>query len=262
MVSASCKKKNKIILANTQDSILDKLNKTISYFQHIGEHNLENDVQIFLPYLEKKFNFKVFDNPYQNVKERLPLLYRNIWIYEPTEDWNNLSVAQKDSTKKILEMEYKNSTVDALTLYACLCDKIDFPNDFFDVLNTKIGMNGYELTHTALQLRNLVIKNCINSDVYAERETEISEKIAENILLVNPSYNSVYDLKIEAAVILFYLQSSIVNKNSLRSVFSVLLQHQDESGGWKRGPDNQVSQHTSLLALWWLLEMYHSKYIF
>lgn len=259
LVSACSKKKSKNISVTAKDSISDKLNKTISYFQHIGEHKLENDVQILLPYLEKRFNFKVFDKKYQNVKEKLSLLYRNIWIYEPGDDWDNLSASQKDSTKKILENEYKKFSIDALTLYACLCDKIELPADFFDVLNQKIGMNGYELTHAALQFKNLQIKECINNQTYEMNQTQISKKIAENILFSNPAYNSVYDLKIEAAVILFYLQSSIINTDSMSSVFSVLLKYQDESGGWKRGPDNQVSQHTSLLALWLLLEMNQIK---
>ncbi|MCC6582317.1 MAG: hypothetical protein IT271_01305 [Chitinophagales bacterium] len=242
-----------VIVFTSQDSI--RLENTIKFFKLIGEDHLDKDVSLILADLERKFKINIFDHKFNPDINQQKLLLRSIWVYDPNLYWESASPATRDSIRFLLSKEYNRIKIDAFTIHACLCNKIPLPEDYFQLLDMKIKMGGYELTHAALQYRNLFINGCITEEQYNNKRDIIASLIISKVLFGNPAYETLIDLKIEGAAFLFYLKSPLVYSNDVQYFINNLAQYQDSSGGWISDVGGRVLQHSSLMALWLFLEM-------
>jgi len=236
-----------------EDSI--RLKNTIDYFNNIDTANLEQSVRLLLPSIENKFNFKVLNEKLLPKPDENKIVQRSIWLYKSNEIWETLSESQKENLRVALEYEYNKISIDAFSAYACLCNKTKLPDDFFQLLDMKIKMGGYELTHAAIQYRNLYINGCISNEQYILMRDQIASRIVSEILLKNPNYNSILDLKIEAAACLYYLESPLIYTESVLPLIQNVFKYQDINGGWLGDKYGRITQHASLLGLWLLLQI-------
>lgn len=136
----------------------------------------------------------------------------------------------------------------ALTnIYSANCDHIALPPSFWPTMEQNYQAGGYSLTHVALALAFMRDNSC---EVPAARSDLKSKVLAGMVKLAdNPATNP--DLRYEAIAFLG-LSSDFTEINS--KWVDAITEAQQENGSWIDASDRQNSDHTTVLALWALLE--------
>lgn len=236
--------------------IRTRIDMAESFFRSIGFAQAEVDVRILSPYIERRFgrDLRLADTGTTGLN--IPLVYRSFWVYEqPGEFFAGLTRPQADSVYDQLYTDYYEDRTDAYTAFACLCREVELPDDFFLKLDQRMNWGVYELTHGALQYRNLYENGCIPQAQFdlarARTETRLKTTLTADVQGVNPDD----DMLMESALMLYYLGSPLTDDLQVRKKVLYLVEKQDINGGWSRLSPGISSQHTTLLAWWLLLEI-------
>ncbi|MBT8172130.1 hypothetical protein KJN74_04605, partial [Candidatus Bathyarchaeota archaeon] len=136
--------------------------------------------------------------------------------------------------------------LDQITIHALYCDRLDLPDNYFELLDQSASKGGYFLTHVLLAIVWIEENDC-----NFEYPEGFKEKIFQyNAALINND-SIVTDLELEAASFLFLAgQGSLVKDDFINLVFL----NQKNDGSW--GQPGQ-EWHTTILGL--LLSL-HIKY--
>lgn len=143
--------------------------------------------------------------------------------------------------------------IDNFTLSALYCDRQGLPDDFFQRAEQLMDGRGYALTHAALGTKWAHELGCLNAALAAKlmaKERALLARVgAENEM---PS-----DLAIEALAMLYYLDApELVKQEDLENLIAT----QHTLGAWQPKSDVfELNNHTTILALWVLLESLNRK---
>jgi hypothetical protein len=150
---------------------------------------------------------------------------------------------------KIVNMPPR-SVVDgpALTnIYSANCDHMALPANFWPTMEQNYQAGGYSLTHVALALAFMKDNSCQIPTAHSDLRSKVIAGMAK--LASNPATNP--DLRYEAIAFLGLSGSA----DQIESAWTdSITTEQKKEGNWIDSTDPQNSDHTTVLALWALLE--------
>ena len=140
--------------------------------------------------------------------------------------------------------------IDGTTLQALYCDRWSSfnPGSFLHRVDTDISLKGYYLTHALIALMFVKENNCLG----CEGALLLEQKAVIGCLDLLFTATEFDDLTIEAVTILQYAgYHHLIKCEWIQEIISA----QQDDGGWLWSKQHEVSHtHTSVLALWSLLE--------
>lgn len=141
--------------------------------------------------------------------------------------------------------------IEALNLYSLYCNKILSRKDFLTLFDSSLALNGYELTHA--YLATLIIKRtkCICKKENLKLEKRAWENLKKMIPIINQSEFSDLDIEVMALALYGHEIESISPE-----LISKLLALQNMDGSWSLSNNTSklFKDHSTVLALWALLE--------
>lgn len=198
--------------------------------------NMDPSLRLMLDYLYRKFGMDATFSA------------RTTEIFAKSDD----ALVQHE-LKALLRFAYKDSLVTELgpnptfVARAANCDHIPIPNNMNSLLQQEIDKGGYDLTHAFLSLRLMKELDCqmSNRDALLERSLAGLKTIAAD-------EKTLLDLRFECIAFLMYAgRFDITEPDWIDNVYET--QHQN--GGWSLDTvDKNTNDHTTVLALWALLE--------
>jgi len=247
-----------LITGCTQPNDLGKkaeasLKKSAYYFRALGTDIDRRDVVMMLFILKEHFNYPLDLLPLDEFKERDPELAGSYFkLYDTYFEGRNVPLFPDSVIMKFLMSNL--NTLDGLTVWSLFCNKFPLPESYLNILNENIARGGYEMTHAALQLGNILQLDCISK----EEAEKLREKLVEGLMSqINSNTVLAYsdDMKYECLSMLYYLgKDDLISQGHIRYI----IDSQMSNGGWSPSvKENQgTNVHTSVLALWVLLEYY------
>jgi len=232
------------------NELKQSINNTIQYFENL--ENVEIATMFNYHYLQKRFNVKkVF--PTELIDETLNK-YDNIYIYSNALYYR---LVNKDFTisEEALKNGFNNLT-NEITLKSLYCGDYPVEANFLEILRSEADKDGYNLTHSLLALQWLKENDCIDSEKNKKTEEYF---IRKSIELIN-SAKEFDDLTIEAIAFVQYAgYHGLISEKWIQKIIAL----QQKDGGWKwSSKHGKTSEHTSVVALWVLLEwLYPGKTI-
>lgn len=227
------------------------IQRATTYFSSRGLEVSKTDVVMLVFLLREHFEL-AFDFPaVREFHRKYPELARaHFQIYDRYFDGRTSPVIADEEVWKAFRGGYPEQ-IDALTGWSMYCRQYPLPADYLDALVGKAKSKGYGLTHSALQLQNVLNNGC---GVDRERAVALKEDIRTRLvsLMEDGDSKEDVDLRIEAIVMLYYMGFA----PSVRpSYVDWLLARQNGDGGWPVSTTSGASHdHTSVLGLWALLE--------
>jgi len=225
--------------------------KTINYIKS-KKDNFELSTGLFLNYLNRKFpqeKLPKFDDIYGGLN-----VFEND-EYEKQRLYQRLVNPTAKISTSVLNDYTKNNPVEDLQyimLAGMYCDQIPLTDLYWEKIKAQNALNGYFLTHAMLSLHFMECNECKASDELSEiKQTQIIQlqKLIET--------TAIADLKYEAIAILKLVASQTKIKQEW---IDEIIENQYENGGWSANLGKQTpNDHTTLLALWVLLESKNSK---
>lgn len=209
---------------------------------YIGRVGIEQ--RLFLDYLQRKFNLdpslSATQNPFQ-VRE------------DPQTYPQEVNFLTRISYPDKIVTVAPRSIVDgpALTnIYSANCDHMALPTNFWPTMEQNYQAGGYSMTHVALALAFMKDNGCQIPPSHADLKPKVIEAMTK--LAGTPSTSA--DLRYEAIAFLGLSDAADHIENKW---IEAIATDQKPGGSWVDGNDVQNSDHTTILALWALLEYTH-----
>jgi len=239
----TCKKQYKV-----KDLVIDK---TVRYIEEKGT-DFELSTGLFLNYLTQKFP-----------QERIPQFEG---IYGSLDVFENEAYAKQQLYQRLVNPNYRIS-VSALVNYTknnptedlqyvmlagMYCDQIPLTDLYWEKIKAQNALGGYFLTHAILSLHFLSCNQCEVSNKLSKIKKEQALQLQKLI-----ETTSIIDLKYEAIAILKLVAPQTRIKEEW---VTQIIENQYKNGAWSANPGRQApNDHTTLLALWVLLESKYPK---
>lgn len=230
------------------------IKKSAGYFSALGTNIDRRDVVMILFILQEHFNYPMNLPSVNKFKENDPGLNESYFKLYDTYFEGRDSPLYPDSTV-IKYLSSNTRSLDGLTSWSMFCNKYPLPEDYLILLNENAGKGGYEMTHAALQLGNVMQLDCVISKNESQKLRVRLLKALTAQLNSIPTIEYSEDLKYECMAMLYYLKGDdLVTEAQIRFI----VENQLSNGGWSPSAkaNNQANIHTSVLALWVLLEYY------
>lgn len=225
------------------------ITRVSAYFARVGTRIKELDVIMVTSLLSRHFGIRLDMPTLEECYQRLPQLrFKQFQLHDLFFADRRVPPGPLASTAEYLQRTYGRS-IDGLTDWSMYCHAIPLPADFVQVLTRVLDQGGYWVPHAGLQLRNALINRCLTRTPEVDKlESEIVRRLREGI----DGGSVTDDIRIESIVILYYLgRGDAVRPSDL----DWILDHQRPDGGWlPRAEATESHNHTSMLALWGLLE--------
>ncbi|MDZ4844787.1 MAG: hypothetical protein SH857_04470 [Chitinophagales bacterium] len=233
------------------------LKKSADYFRSVGTDVGRTDVAMLLFILQEHFNYSLgLSSVTEYKKQNLELQTSYFKLYNTYFDGRNALLFDDNTVNEYLQGNLY--TLDGLTLWSMFCNKFPLPDNYLKILHENAEMGDYEMTHAALQLGNILNTQCVKPGEATEALREKLVKGLVNEMNSNIEFKSSDDLKYQCMAMLYYLGKGNMIKDEQ---IQLLLKNQLSNGGWapnaKEGGEANV--HTSVLALWVLLEYQNRK---
>lgn len=141
-----------------------------------------------------------------------------------------------------------DSNVKITNIYSANCDHMDLPANFWTVMDESVRMGGYFVSHVALALEMMESNKCVTPPIATSIDNEVALEMRK--IVNDPS--TVADLRYESiAFLLMRDRRDLVKQEWINQIVS----EQREDGTWaQEAGGNKVDFHSTLLALWSLLE--------
>ena len=226
------------------------IQKTLNYIEKKGS-NFELSTGVFLDYLHLKFpeeNIPSFLEVYGDLKVFDKEEAKTTRLYKKLVDKNfifDTNIAEYQENTPINNLQY-------LMLNSLYCNQISIQDDFFQKIDKQNALGGYFMTHAVLAIHFLEANQCTHQqDLRSIKQTQ-SKLLKKEI--DKPSSN---DLQYEAIALLKLIHpATSITPQWVQSI----IQAQQEDGGWQRVKSKQkTNDHTTLLALWVLLDSKYPK---
>jgi hypothetical protein len=206
--------------------------------------SVQPEQRLTLDYLQRKFDInETF------AAEKSPIvIYKNPLTF-PQEIHFLARIAYPNE----LVNQAPRSAVDGPTLtniFSANCDHLSLPQNFWSTMEANKKMGGYYLTHTALALAFMKDNSC----QIPPKETELLMQTIEGMVNLASSSGTTPDLRYEAVAFLgLNGRSDLIESSWIEKIVA----EQEEDGSWLYEEDIKNSDHTTVLALWALLEYMH-----
>ena len=238
------------------DTIVDKLDKALvlsnQYFKAKGPNLMRSDVIMIVETINKKFNLQMDIPSEKTFRSQYPdMVHKYFNLYDLPYEGRTKSL-EKDSLHVMQDFYRQIHNMDMLTAWTMFCKSYPVPDTLGLMLERKLYLGGYELTHAALQLYELKKHDCIRDeylDLRIDRAKEALHKLFEDPKV----HEHDIDLRLECIAILLYMgdYSHISNKE-----MHYVLTHQEANGGYKASKEEEeTNEHPTVLGLWALAEM-------
>lgn len=206
------------------------------------------DIRLMFDYLERKYGIdQVFS------AATTPILSPAIAQgQDPAQFMALRRIAYPDSLVTSLP-DAQGDTQSQMLMAAANCDHIALPADYKDLVEHNLISGKYDLTHVELALKLLTENNC--AYFTSPEIKDVRDRVAAGMakLAANPETKA--DLRYESIALLLDMgRSDLVPHSWLLQIISEQL----PTGGWSdsRG-SNTPNDHTTLLAVWTLLQLSH-----
>ncbi len=231
------------------------IKKSAGYFRLLGTDIGRTDVTMMLYLLQDHFKYPMDLLPVERFKEVNPELRSSYFkLYNTYFDGKSVPVMDDAAANEYL----KNNlyTTDGLTAISMFCNKYPLPDDFLKVLNERADKGDYQMAHAAMQLANALNLGCLKPGNEVEKLREkLVKALVAGMSAENASDNG-DDFKYECMAMLYYLgKGSLVTEDHIQFI----LRNQLPNGGWAgyyNEGRNNANAHSSVLALWVLLEYF------
>lgn len=227
------------------------ISKAVNYFQN--EVNSKNILPVFIPVIAPISDYYKLQIDWENGYYMQEDDYDYVRVFSPF--YNRPSTLKREDIEKI-----EFGEIDKLLIYA-IYDNIYFnKSSSKKLINNLIAEGNYELTHAYIAI--LLLKNRIKPSKidWSKQENACIEKMSE--MAMDPALP--LDLRIECIAFLAY--GAEMYKTEW---FEFVLNTQNEFGFWgdiEKQYRGSLNNHTTILALWALLEYEHSddvtKYLY
>lgn len=224
------------------------IERAVAYLK-ANEMRLEPSVLLLADYLRRRYR-----------RDDLALLVRH--LKPPRAEDDELPVQQEafyrlfDGRWRWPQKRLKQITfaVDRLSVEAIYCDQWGTPPDFSKRVREHVLAGGYAATHAVLAMQWAVENGCV-----ARKDAErLLENLMPKLVQVVEEDGEFTDKAIEMIGILGYLgRGDVIKPEWLQAV----LDGQREDGGWaKQAALPESNGHTTMVALWCLLEAKHGDF--
>lgn len=218
---------------------------------YLDKRGLDMDLQVYIvyKYLERKFEISSIsdDNLYQaNLKAKARQ-------FPKTKAFLRLLSPKMGISKR--ELKKSNDPIDEMTSKALYCDFLDLDSAYLNQIKQSAARGGYSLPHAALSIQWLKENQCFADTGPVYRG--VKDTIAKHLVLAVDTASGLKDGEIECIAMLYYIgKGSLVQGHWIR----LLMSQQLEDGGWPEKPSrSDALGHTTVLALWVLLEHLHPE---
>ena len=236
-------------------------------FNRAGTTMGQPDVIMMIYILRQHFNLNFAFPTLPSFYEKRPyLLDRYFKLYDQYFD-GKFYVNYSDEEVNAYLDQGLGDDLNAMTFWSMYCDKFPLDDRFLttmkdklfnppvypDLTNAKIPPPEYWSLHAALQLVSAKNNGCLEESKFLldlRKEVEIKVTDIASGKIETTKYD--LDIQTEALAMLYYMElDEVVTEEQIDN----LLFHQLKGGGWSysSGSEN-VSLHTSVLAMWVLLE--------
>jgi hypothetical protein len=200
--------------------------------------------RLILDYLQRKFN----------LDDNLSASKSPINIYEnPVTYPDEIHFLARIAYPEKLVTTPPKSIVDGMNLtniYGANCDHMTLPANFWATMNQNYEAGGYYLTHNVLALSFMKDNSC----TIPQTEADLLSKTLDGMVKMMDDSNTNADLRYEIIAFLGLSgRSDLINGAWLEDVIS----SQKEDSSWTDDQHPKETDHTTVLALWALLEYYH-----
>jgi len=198
--------------------------------------------RLFLEYLQRKFS----------LDGTLGISGPPIDLYEDPRSYPQEIhfLARIAYPKRLVKQDPKSllEPVAIMSVYSANCDHLEFPKNYWQIVQQNIDAGGYELTHVALALRFLEENRC----AIPKNIQDQNEFIIDGLVTLINDPTTIPDLRYEAiAFLMLHDQHSRIKQTWIDQIISEQL----KDGGWRRDSGSKESNdHTTILAFWALLE--------
>lgn len=153
---------------------------------------------------------------------------------------------------------YQDDLINYFMFKSFNCDV--FLPDTILLQKLKLGlmMGGYDLTHAMISIHWIEQTNCVNKDEPIGRELEcLKQKFWPTLLKMAKSEENA-DLRYESIAIALHMEEKSISTKEIKRI----LREQEEEGIWYNyGLSDASREHTTILALWALLEWRYPEVI-
>lgn len=220
-------------------------------FEYIRERGGKFDAStgLFIGFLSKKFeqaNIPKLTDVYDSM---------NIFNEHPSTKLYQRLVRSHSISKEDIE-QYRASIplnrLQYIMLAGMYCDQVPLTDDFSQKVKQQTDLDGYFLTHAALSIHFTKCLKCPISDELKSIENQQIQLLKQLI-----ETTDIQDLKYETIAILKLMRPHTqIKQEWVKEILDLQL----EDGGWARVSQLKTSNdHTTLLALWVLLESKYPK---
>lgn len=199
--------------------------------------------RIFLSYLQRKF-----DLPGTLGTEGPPIdLYEDPRTY-PAEIHFLARIAYPDRVVTVPPKYELDDGVKVTNIYSANCDHLALPANYWRTVEQNVAAGGYYLAHVPLAF--VLMKD--NGCTLIPGAEDINNKALQELVRLADDPKTIADLRYEAvAFLLLSGKNDLVQPRWIDKIIS----EQREDGGWsKEVGGNKNDPHSTLLALWSLLE--------
>lgn len=167
---------------------------------------------------------------------------------------NNFTKTQNSMYLKMLNDKIEET--DIQTAWAMYCPYFPIKDTLLDIIEFNAHLSEYDMTHAALQIEEIIRNNYCNLSDTARinkiKNIAVNRLYDDSKLYFMTKDNANFDLLVEQFAFLSYMgQYNLLNRQYIRYVIA----KQNIDGGWQNGK-GMSTPHTSVLAYWFLLEVY------
>jgi hypothetical protein len=238
------------------DTIAAKLDSALAlsnkYFKAKGPNLMRSDVIMIVETINKKFNLQMDIPTEKTFRSMYPdMVHKYFNLYDIPYEGRTKS-AEKDSIHVMQDFYRQIHSMDMLTAWTMFCKSYPVPDTLGLMLERKLYLGGYEMTHAALQLYELKKHDCLR-DEYLDLRIERAKDCLHKLFDDPKVHEHDIDLRLECIAILLYMGDySHINNKEMNYVLS----HQERNGGFKASKeDDETNEHPTVLGLWALAEM-------
>ena len=208
--------------------------------------SIETSQRLILDYLQRKFDL----DPKLGAAGTPILIPQNTQTY-PLEIHFLERIANPD---KFVSVQPRSSLegISYTNVYAANCDHTPLPSDYWSVVRNSLNAGGYNLTHIALALAFIQDNGCNKPPDIGD----IDEKLISGMVAIAKDNTRNMDLRFEATAFLMLSgRYDQVESNWIDTIVAT----QDKDGSWADKLGQATTDHTTVLALWALLEYEHAN---
>lgn len=154
------------------------------------------------------------------------------------------------ATASAADIEALRMPIDQVTAMAIHCQTLPLPADFLRTLDEMVELGGYVMTHAVLASQWALENGCLPAAALdARRQGQVDALLRQ----IEQEEGLLTDRRVEALATLFYIGQG---RHARQEWLDLVLERQLPDGQWPAYADqpNTPNPHTTLMALWLLLE--------